>query len=376
MVDGLIYNGICGPISVSATKETASPTDVASRLKWLRLQPRFFPQPYKQLANWMRESGDDAGALKVLAAKAEAQSENIRGDEQLAPERTSLGKRFPVLIALPFIFALLFVIGGSYFLRRIREGASDGQPTLRLLRVAIETYQRKGAGQRQVERAENESPPATSLSVQAGRATAGGQSVDEHAVFKREGDFWTIAYRGTTFRMKDVKGLVYIAYLLAHPGERFHVHELITEVEGRAVPASVNGPEVAREALKTQDLGDAGDALDQHAQVDYQRRIRELTEELAEAERFNDLGRKERLGAELEFLKAELSAALGSGGRNRRVASHVERARGVVTKNIRAGLEKIRSEDPALGRHFAASIRTGYYCAYLPDPDHKIPWQL
>ena len=271
---------------------------------------------------------------------------------------------------------MLFVIGGSYFLRRIREGASDGQPTLRLLRGAIETYQRKSAGQRQVERAENESPPATSLSVQAGRATTGGQSVDEHAVFKREGDFWTIAYRGTTFRMKDVKGLAYIAYLLAHPGERFHVHELITEVEGRAVPASVIGPGVARGALKTQDLGDAGDALDQHAQRDYRRRLRELDEELAEAVRFNDLGRAERLRRELDFLNAELSAAVGSGGRNHKAASHAERARGTVSKNIRAGLERIRGEDPELGRHFATSIRTGYYCAYLPDRDRKVSWQL
>jgi hypothetical protein len=185
-----------------------------------------------------------------------------------------------------------------------------------------------------------------------------------------------IAYRGTTFRLKDIKGLSYIAYLLAHPGERFHVRELITEVEGTAVPASVIGPEVEREAVKTHDLGDAGDALDQRAQGDYRRRLRELDEELAEAEGFNDLGHAERVRRELEFLNAELSAALGNGGRSRKAASHVERARGMVSKNIRAGLEKIRSEDPALGRHFAASIRTGYYCAYLPDSDPKISWQL
>ena len=138
----------------------------------------------------------------------------------------------------------------------------------------------------------------------------------------------------------------------------------------------VDRREVAREALKNHDLGDAGDALDQRAQGDYRRRLRELAEELAEAERFNDRGNVERLRRELEFLNGELSAALGSGGRNRRAASHVERARGMVSKNIRAGLEKMRSEDPEMGRHFAASIRTGYYCAYLPDPDREISWRL
>ena len=75
-------------------------------------------------------------------------------------------------------------------------------------------------------------------------------------------------------------------------------------------------------------------------------------------------------------MSAKISAAVGIGGRNRKAAAHAERARGMVSKNIRAVLEKIRSEDAALGRYFAVSIKTGYHCAYLPDPDRKISWQL
>src|SRR5262249_45760466 len=174
----------------------------------------------------------------------------------------------------------------------------------------------------------------------------------------------------------DVKGLAYIAYLLAHPGERFHVRELIARVEGVANTHSELAAEISHQLRATQELGDAGETLDQHTQADYRRRLHELAEELAEAERLNDIGRGESLRRELEFLNGELSAGVGGGGRNRKAASHVERARGMVSKNIRAGLEKIRSEDAALGRYFAASIRTGYYCAYLPDPDRKVSWQL
>ena len=43
---------------------------------------------------------------------------------------------------------------------------------------------------------------------------------------------------------------------------------------------------------------------------------------------------------------------------------------------IRATLDKIHDEDPALGWHFTMSIKTGYFCAYLPDPDHEIAWQM
>ena len=38
------------------------------------------------------------------------------------------------------------------------------------------------------------------------------------AVFRNEGEFWTIVYRGTTTHMRDAKGLGYLAYLLARPG--------------------------------------------------------------------------------------------------------------------------------------------------------------
>jgi hypothetical protein len=41
-----------------------------------------------------------------------------------------------------------------------------------------------------------------------------------------EGDFWTVAYEGRVVRLKDVKGMHYLAQLLAHPGWRYHVCEL------------------------------------------------------------------------------------------------------------------------------------------------------
>jgi tetratricopeptide (TPR) repeat protein len=244
---------------------------------------------------------------------------------------------------------------------------------------AIEIYRRQGAGQRWIDRVESARAASRLSPIGEGRKVAAGLdgSAERPAMFKREGEFWMLAYRGTKpFRLKDVKGLAYIAYLLAHPGERFHVRELIARVEGAADTGSTIAKEVAREGSTTHDLGDAGAALDQQAHADYRRRLRELAEELAEAERLNDIGRAESIKAEQEFLSRELIAATGMGGRDRKAVAHVERARSMVSKNIRAGLEKIRGEDAALGRYFATSIKTGYYCAYLPDPERKIAWQL
>jgi hypothetical protein len=53
-----------------------SPRDVTSRLRWLGLQTGFSPQPYRQLAKVMRESGDDSGAVGVLIAMEDARFKN------------------------------------------------------------------------------------------------------------------------------------------------------------------------------------------------------------------------------------------------------------------------------------------------------------
>jgi hypothetical protein len=38
--------------------------------------------------------------------------------------------------------------------------------------------------------------------------------------FRREGEYWTIAYEGLVFRLRDTKGLRYLELLLRQPGQR------------------------------------------------------------------------------------------------------------------------------------------------------------
>jgi len=52
-------------------------------------------------------------------------------------------------------------------------------------------------------------------------------------VFRREGDYWTVAYERTVVRLKDAKGLHYIAYLLGHPGQNVHVCDLRAAAQPR-----------------------------------------------------------------------------------------------------------------------------------------------
>jgi hypothetical protein len=70
LIDDLSYKGLGSdsPSDVTGFNYKA-PRDARSRLKWLALQRGFHPQPYRQLAKVLAESGDDAGAMKVLIAK-------------------------------------------------------------------------------------------------------------------------------------------------------------------------------------------------------------------------------------------------------------------------------------------------------------------
>jgi pimeloyl-ACP methyl ester carboxylesterase len=167
-----------------------------------------------------------------------------------------------------------------------------------------------------------------------------------HAVFCKEGEFWTIACWGEVFRLKDVRGLAYIAYLLGHPREEFHVLSLASKNGGKQGETEQLAETPSEEQATQSDLavgrtGDAGEMLDAQAKASYKRRTTELREQLDEARELNRVELVDRLEDEIEALGRELSRAVGLGGRDRRAASASERARINVTRAIKIALERI-----------------------------------
>jgi putative methionine-R-sulfoxide reductase with GAF domain len=197
------------------------------------------------------------------------------------------------------------------------------------------------------------------------------------SVFRKEGEYWTIEFDGTVSRLKDAKGLHYIGYLLRHPGQEFHVRELVAAVSDTSVPPEgMEAAQAVGQGLSVSGLGDAGPVLDAKAKAEYKNRLDDLREELEEAEGFNDPGRASRAREEMEFITGQLTAAVGLGGRDRVGASDAERARLAVTKRIKAAMGKIRQANPALERHLAGAITTGYFCSYTPTADTSISWSF
>ena len=149
--------------------------------------------------------------------------------------------------------------------------------------------------------------------------------------------------------------------------------------EAQAAPATPLGSRASGgepELAVRPDLGDAGVLLDAAAKAAYQARLGELRAELEEAEDYNDPTRAAKARQEMDVLVGELARAVGLGGRDRRAASHAERARLNATRAIRAAMANLAEVNPALGRHLAATVRTGRYCCYTPDPRVPITWKL
>jgi hypothetical protein len=210
---------------------------------------------------------------------------------------------------------------------------------------------------------------------------AGPQDAERLAVFRKEGEYWTIVYLGHRFHLKDNMGLGYLAQLLRCPGREFLAADLVANQWGHSAHSTADLPRSATtkgwsDGRPPGGLGNAGEILDREAKAAYKRRLDELRQELEEAKAFNDSDRATKAEAEIDFLVKELARGLGLCGRHRKAASHIERARMNVTRRIKAAQRKIAENNASLGRYLVTTVRTGTFCSYNPAPATQVSWVL
>jgi hypothetical protein len=175
------------------------------------------------------------------------------------------------------------------------------------------------------------------------------------------------------FRLRDVKGLRYIAVLLASPGREVHVLELVSAAAGRPADARAR---LAADDVVASPPSDLDPLLDEQAKKEYGRRLVELEEELEQVRDWGDTERAIRLEGELDLLNRELARALGLRGRDRTFSSPAERARISVTKAIKTAIRLIDKQCPELAAHLEASIQTGRSCSYVTRGAPPPSWSL
>ena len=107
-----------------------------------------------------------------------------------------------------------------------------------------------------------------------------------------------MSFEGHTVRVRNLKGMRYLARLLADPGREHHVLELVAAESGSggASQTAASGRPVAL------GLGDAGAALDAQAKDAYRRRLAEIEDDIEQARAIGDAERAAQADAERDFL--------------------------------------------------------------------------
>lgn len=197
--------------------------------------------------------------------------------------------------------------------------------------------------------------------------TATGRATVTTATLQRQSRGWVAACGDLRVRLRDTKGLRYLAELLRSPGVERHALDLVDRVEG----VTSGDAAVAR-----RHLGDAGELADAKARNAYRHRIEALRAEVDEALAAGDDDHAQRLQAELDELVGQLAAAFGLGGRTRRASSAAERARLNVTRALRTATATLCEALPEAGVVLDRRLRTGLYCAYEPDDRDALRWVM
>lgn len=206
------------------------------------------------------------------------------------------------------------------------------------------------------------SPADMSLLERLGTAqdgpSGGSRQPARTAVLRRDGSWWVASSEGTSVRLRDTKGLRYLAELVAAQGAERHALDLVDRIEGVGAAGQPG----------RRSLGDAGELLDSQARTAYRHRIEALRTEAEEALEDGRLDDAEALQTELDALVRQLAQAFGLGGRSRVAGSATERARLNVTRALRAALANLREALPDAGAALDRGVRTGMYCTYEPVP--------
>jgi len=236
----------------------------------------------------------------------------------------------------------------------------DPDTAARLRSRALATYERLGAPWWR-DRLRTWQP------VQA-QPERGVRTVHLHPV---QGGLYLIGPDGHAVPMRGLRGFGYLRELLRRPGRPVDALDLANAGSTGAGPTGAAGPTVARQS-------GLGAVLDKAALTAYRQRLRDIDQELTQAQDWSDIGRLDRIEAEREALLAELARATGLGGRTRNLTgSSQERARVAVKKAITAAIDRVATVDEPLAQHLRSTVTTGLSCSYEPQlADGELVWVL
>jgi hypothetical protein len=171
----------------------------------------------------------------------------------------------------------------------------------------------------------------------------------EEAVFRKDGEVWTLSFEGKTVHVSDALGLGYIGELLRTPQMAIEAAQLAgVSVESSKLVALPGIPLADEATIKA-------------VRAD----LVEKKTELAGLQK-SDWTRRGALQEEIPKLEKYLVEVETHQGKARKVAGTAQRSRTSVTNAINRAIDHISAQHPDLGLHLKESLKTGTTPIYAP----------
>ena len=196
-------------------------------------------------------------------------------------------------------------------------------------------------------------------------------------VFRKQGDKWVVRFgKSEENYFDDLEGMTYLHYLIEHPNKPIPADDLYYLVHPRPSPENHTGridrddlPEDGSSIVSLSETGNDGDGT---SLARYQKAVRGLEDEEAQAERRGDPVELAEVRKRKEKLLGHISSEYSKGGLKRAVADPLKKQRQAVSRAIKTALEHINKSLPSLSQYLDDHIKRGTACCYWDDS--HTPW--
>lgn len=185
-------------------------------------------------------------------------------------------------------------------------------------------------------------------------------SIGEY-VFAPSGNGYFIKGLGESGHFQQLDGFEYIAQLVRSPGKPVSMLDLI-----------------GADSQISNDRGSPQLAIDVDGKKKVQERLRELDEELEEANNDNNPIEADRIRVEKKQYHEYLLKAIGVLGKGRDMNNRFDKLRSKINNSIRRACKKLRTANPPLkllAEHFDVSI-SAQSRAFIYQPTPSPPWRF
>ena len=192
--------------------------------------------------------------------------------------------------------------------------------------------------------------------------------------FRRDGDAFTITFRGRTHPYPNLLGLRYLHLLLQNEDLEISVADLFQAVQGTPGAKGVVFDDADEEDRSWGLEDDAGEVIDKKALASYKKRLKDLAEEIKQARTLGDDEKVLALTCEFDTLSHTTKSVIDREGRLRRAKSRDDRKRKSIQKAVKDALACVRGSDEELYVFLSAHTKTGWKCRYTPSS--YVCWDL